>query len=216
LSGISFSDPGVDDDPWEVSINWGDGSTNATYATNSQGAQSNQNHAFATPGGYTATVEVTDKDGGMGSNTAQITVEQAYSVQFLRPFDGSTVYSLVTNTMKAGRVVPVKVVVVDDCTGEYVTGISGETVTIDVSQKGGGTIITSDAIEQYVDAGASSGNTVLFRWTADPTVEGGGFWTYNLDSRSLGLLVNTCYRVDVDVDGVRATDDEWALLKPVK
>ena len=39
---------------------------------------------------------------------------------------------------------------------------------------------------------------------------------YNLDSKALGMLVNSTYRIDAYVDGVKATKDTWGLLMPVK
>ena len=91
LTGISFSDPGVNDNPWTVDIDWGDSSAHTTYTTPTQGAQPDQTHTYSTPGPHTATVTVTDKDTGAGSNTstAPVTVFQ-YTVDFLPPFDDST------------------------------------------------------------------------------------------------------------------------------
>ena len=43
-----------------------------------------------------------------------------------------------------------------------------------------------------------------------------GHWIYNLDSKALGLVINNLYRVDVYVDGVKATVSSWAVLQPVK
>jgi len=47
-------------------------------------------------------------------------------------------------------------------------------------------------------------------------VPGGGFWIYNLDSKALGLVVGTRYRVDIYVGPNQATRDTWAVLQPVK
>ena len=213
LTGISFSDAGVNDYPWNVDIDWNDGpSTN--YNTNSQGPQSNETHTYNTPGTYVATVMVTDKDGGFGSNTSnQLTVKQTYTVDFRPPFDDSTPSGLIVNKMKNGRVVPVKVTIYDDCAQQYVTDPNAS-VTIRVTRTNG--TGTSDPIEEYADAGASSAGTDMFRWTSDASAPGGGFWIYNLDSKALGLLVDKLYRIDVYVGTVKATDSNWALLQPVK
>ena len=219
LTGISFSDAGIIDFPWSVDIAWGDGSTNTSYNTNTQGVQPNQSHTYNVPGTYAATVGVTDKDGGFGSNTSvTLNVLQTYTVNFLQPFDNSSPSNLITNTMKSGRTVPVKVTIYDDCAQTYVTDPAA-LVKIGVSTvaPSGG---SSDVVEVYADAGASNGNTAFFRWSSDPAAPGGGFWIYNLDSRTAlngsALIINTTYRVDVFVGTVKATATKWALLKPVK
>ena len=65
----SFSDPGVNDNPWAVDVNWGDSSsTNFSMAT--QGTITAQSHTYADgPNDYTVTVTVTDKDGDSDSET---------------------------------------------------------------------------------------------------------------------------------------------------
>jgi hypothetical protein len=220
LQGISFSDAGVIDYPWSVNINWGGSeSPDTNYNTNTQGSQSNQSHIYNTPGTYTATVGVTDKDAGYGSNTSPtLTVLQTYTVRFLQPLDGLTPSNLIVNTMKNGRTVPVKATIYDDCAQAYVTGGSGKSITVKVKNAN----FTSspgatDPVESYSDAGASSGNTTSFRWTADSTVAGGGFWIYNLDSSGtgFGLTTNTTYEVHVVVNGA-CQNNTYALLKPVK
>jgi PKD repeat protein len=195
------------DDPWTVDIDWGDGGDHTTYTTDDQGAQPDQAHVYTTPGPHTATVTVTDKDGGYDSetSTAPVTVFQ-YSVDFLPPFDDSTPSGLIVNKMKNGRVVPVKARITDLCSGAELTG-PGPVVTIKVSKTSGTGV--GDPVEEYADAGSSSAGTDEFR-PAD------GFWIYNLDSGALGLVTGNLYRVDVWVDGVKATVSNWAVLQPVK
>jgi PKD repeat protein len=208
LKNISFSDPGVQDYPWTVDIDWGDGSPHTVYVTATQGAQPNQSHTYLTAGTFTATVSVTDKDGGTGSNTstAAVTVFQ-YTVEFLPPVDGSSAAGVVVNKMKNGRVVPVKVKVRDLCAGADLTDPSAK-VTIKVT-KSSGTSGAGDPVEEYADAGNSSAGTDEFRWSTP-------HWIYNLDSKALGLVVGNKYRVDVYVNNVRATIATWAILEPVK
>jgi hypothetical protein len=216
LGGISFSDPGVNDDPWSVDIDWGDGSAHTTYSTNTQGAQANRTHTYNAVGEWTATVTVTDEDSGVGSNTSSntITVNQVYKTTFLPPFDGSTPSKLIPNSMKNGRTVPVKATIQDLCTGGYVTAPSVVTVGVRKTTVSG--TPTADAVEAYADAGASSGNSNLARWNADATSPTGGFWIYNLDSKGLNLVTNTYYRVDLYVGGVQATSTVWGVLLPTK
>jgi hypothetical protein len=70
----SFSDPGVNDNPWAVDVNWGDASSsNFTMAT--QGTITAQSHTYADgPNDYTVTVMVTDKDGAPDSETFSVHV----------------------------------------------------------------------------------------------------------------------------------------------
>jgi PKD repeat protein len=211
---FSFSDPGVNDSPWRVEIDWGDGSTDSP-SFNTQVTQT-VTHAYTLPGTYTVTVKVTDKDGGVGEANGSITVEQVYAVDFLPPFDDSSPSGLIVNTMKNGRVVPVKATIFDVCRESYVNDPTTE-VTIKVSKTSGSG--TPDPVEEYADAGQSSAGTNRFRWTTDSSVPGGGFWIYNLDSKALGLVVNNLYRVDIYVGpnwATLATRDTWAVLQPVK
>ena len=137
LTGISFSDPGVNDNPWTVDIDWGDASAHTTYMTATQGAQPNQSHTYSTPGPHTAMITVTDKDTGTGSNTstAPVTVFQ-YTVDFLPPFDDSTPSGLIVNKMKNGRVVPVKARIRNECAGALMTD-PAHIVTIKVTKTSG-------------------------------------------------------------------------------
>src|SRR5262249_10772013 len=68
----SFSDP--DGGPWNVDINWGDGSAHtAVNGLAAPGAIPNQTHNYTEEGSYTVTVTVTDTfDNQMGSGTFQI------------------------------------------------------------------------------------------------------------------------------------------------
>jgi PKD domain len=214
LTGISFGDPGADAN-WTVDIDWGDNSTDTSLTRSVTGAVPSQPHQYDTPGTYTATVTVTDKDTGQGSNTTsnQVQVLQTYTVDFLPPFDDSNPSGLIVNKMKNGRVVPVKSTIYDDCAQSYVTDPTTN-VTIKVTKTSG--TGTGDPIEEYADAGQSSSGTSAFRWTSDASVTGGGFWIYNLDSKALGLVVNNLYRVDTYVGAVKATVSNWAVLQPVK
>ena len=208
LSEISFNDLGTGDSPWTVSVDWGDGSADTTYTTNTQGAQQNQSHVYATAGTFTATVSVTDKDLGTGSNTStNTTTVFPYTVAFRPPVDGSNASTTTVNKMKNGRVVPIKVQIRDLCAGADLTS-PFSVVTIKVT-KSSGVSGAGDPVEEYADAGNSSGGTNEFRWS-------GEHWIYNLDSKALGLVLNNVYRVDVYVNGLKATVTSWAVLQPVK
>ena len=217
LTPIRFSDPGLLDADWIVDIDWGDGTAHTHYTTGTQGLKDDETHTYNAPGSYTATVSVTDKDHGTGSASTlnPLVVNHVYNTDFLPPFDDSSPSGLIVNSMKNGRTVPVKATIYDVCAQAYVT--SPSVVTIGVKKVSSPTSPpASDAVESYSDAGASSGNTNLFRWNPDSTSSTGGFWIYNLDSKALALVTNSYYRIDIAVDGNQATKTDWAILQPVK
>jgi hypothetical protein len=218
LTGISFSDPGVNDADWNVNVDWDDGSTDVNYDTATQGAQDDQSHSYDTPGTYSATVDVTDKDNGLGSASSTVVVNQVYRVDFRPPFDDSSPSGLIVNKMKSGRTVPVKATIFDVCANSYVTDPAAVKIAVSKANVADGS--SYDSLETYADAGSSSAGTNLFRWSADPSVAGGGFWIYNLDSRNAingsPMVVGQVYRINIYVGTVLATGSDWALLMAVK
>ena len=60
----SFTDPG-DDDPWEVTVDWGDGSPDTVFNEATPGAIADKTHTYADDGTFTVTVTV-DEDAGAG------------------------------------------------------------------------------------------------------------------------------------------------------
>ena len=88
----SFSDAGANDSPWNYTIEWGDGST-STGSTTSQGGFSTS-HTYATAGSYSVSVQVTDKDGGIGSDAVAAVVKAPPSAALNGPYtsdEGSAV-----------------------------------------------------------------------------------------------------------------------------
>lgn len=71
----TFTDPGVNDAPWSAVIEWGDGTSTSVPA--GAGAAIPASHRYLTPGTVTVRLVVTDKDGGQGSATHQVTVTRA-------------------------------------------------------------------------------------------------------------------------------------------
>jgi PKD repeat protein len=211
---MDFSYAGVNDANWTVVIAWGDGNSTTISNVTTQ-AIANQSHTYNTPGTYTPTVTVTDKDGGEGSAAAgSLVVSQEYTATFLQPFDATTASNFVINQAKAGRTVPVKVQIYDVCAQRYLTG-SDALPFIGVSTATTVNGSDTDAIEVYADAGAANDNGKYFRWSTD------GFWIYNLDTRTAlnggPLVTGSTYRINVfDGAGLKVTDDEWALLKQVR
>ena len=67
----NWSDLGANDAPWNYTINWGDGTSES--GTKSDQSPVTGGHGYATPGTYTASVTITDKDGGIGSDDLIVT-----------------------------------------------------------------------------------------------------------------------------------------------
>src|SRR6185295_5160601 len=60
----SFTDPGPDG-PWSVDVDWGDGSTHASFGKSGPGSLGTQDHIYADgPNDYTVTVKVTEAGSG--------------------------------------------------------------------------------------------------------------------------------------------------------
>ena len=62
----SFTDPG-DDDPWSVSIDWDDGSTDTTFTEATPGPITDQTHTYADDGVYLVTITVREEPGTVGA-----------------------------------------------------------------------------------------------------------------------------------------------------
>ena len=71
----SFTDPGADD-PWEVTVDWGDGSLDTVFNEAAPGPIADKAHTYADDGSYTVTITVKEDTGAgaSGSATFQVTV----------------------------------------------------------------------------------------------------------------------------------------------
>ena len=136
-----------------------------------------------------------------------------YSILYHQPIDQSTATSIMVNAGKNGRVIPVKVELFKNG-----TPVQTGTVLMKVTGSNCSGSAPTDLLEEYADAGSSNGNTNLFRWSAGSP----GFWIYNLDTRALGLQMNSCYRLDVYLNAtsgssaVLLSSSVFAIFKPVK
>jgi PKD repeat protein len=69
----TFSDAG-DAGPWQITVNWGDGSAETIFNSTTAGALSNQPHTYAAAGTYNVLVTVSDGDLA-ASASFQVTIE---------------------------------------------------------------------------------------------------------------------------------------------
>ena len=70
----SFSDVAVDSS-WSVDVDWGDGSAHTTFTALTAGPLGSKSHTYTDgPNNRTVTVSVTDKNGGTGTATFQVQV----------------------------------------------------------------------------------------------------------------------------------------------
>jgi len=68
----NFSDAGVDDATWTCTVDFGDGASEAGVVTN--GTCRANTHTYTDNGAFDVTISVTDKDGGMGTRTSSMVV----------------------------------------------------------------------------------------------------------------------------------------------
>jgi hypothetical protein len=165
----SFYDPGLVDYPWTLSFNW-DGNTSGP-TTQVTTADPTGNHAFSvkpyfTSAGCTktATVTVTDKDGGVGTKSATISVGMG---NFLPPMTNQPV----TDQLKNGQVLPVKVQIAD-CNGNPINGLSP---SIGIVQGDQTTDVADNTLEPIAFSSVSSADT-----TGVMRQSGDGSYIYNL------------------------------------
>ncbi|MCB9010067.1 MAG: ExeM/NucH family extracellular endonuclease, partial [Ardenticatenaceae bacterium] len=101
-ASATFSDPAPNDAPFSCTVDYGDGS-GAQAGSISGNSCDGPGHTYAAVGSYAVTVAVTDKDGGVGLNTAVHSVIFNF-IGFFSPVDNLPM----VNTVKAGSSVPIK------------------------------------------------------------------------------------------------------------
>ncbi|WP_445475358.1 PKD domain-containing protein [Methanococcoides methylutens] len=102
-SSGSFTDPG--DDTWTATVEYGDGSPGELLTLT--GKTFSLSHVYAVGGVYTVQVTVEDDDGGVGTDTAQVTVSVGVDID-IKP--GSFPNSI---NMKSNGVIPVAILTTD-------------------------------------------------------------------------------------------------------
>src|SRR5207248_6569864 len=71
---LPFSDPGANDNPWKVHVDWGDSSSSNEADRATTGSAGTGSHTYDDNGTYTVLVKVTDKDGASGDASFKVTV----------------------------------------------------------------------------------------------------------------------------------------------
>jgi hypothetical protein len=114
----SFGDPGAIDNPWVANFNWNGFADPVTQTLTTQAGLFNARPQFQAGGcGVKATVKVTDKDGGYG--TMMSAAVNVGTGAFLPPMTNQPV----TDQLKNGQVLPVKVTI-KDCSGNPINNLS--------------------------------------------------------------------------------------------
>ena len=177
----------------------------------------NQFFAFAnfpSSGSYTIHARAIDNATNTSNVSSTFTINR-YSLIYNSPIDGSTLTNVIVNTGKNGRVIPVKINVYLDGVNQSSALVPEGLLSINVNPVTCSGSLLTDDVELYADAGASNGNTNMFRANGDG-------WIYNLDTTGLHLTTGQCYRLDVylkanaSAPAVRISTQQYAIFKPVK
>ena len=85
----SFSDQATTAASWSVDVNWGDGSTDTTFSTTSQGSFGNASRTYDTAGPEIVTVTVSDNYGDVGQYSFSVNVQPALASIAVTPANPS-------------------------------------------------------------------------------------------------------------------------------
>jgi hypothetical protein len=169
-----FTDPGADA-PWANLLTFSDGGTESGSGSASPITLT---HRFTTPGCKTVTSKITDKDGAF--DTFGPTPVNVGTGEFLPPVTNTPV----TNKLKNGQVLPVKVKLTD-CNGVPVTGLNPAIAL----KKGDLTSVGDDSVVAITPGSVSNADT-----TGIMRSSGDGSYIYNM---SVNITLNTDYTLIV-------------------
>jgi len=142
---INFSDPAGTNDTYSATIDWGDGNSDIPSPISSGDSF---NHTYTLAGKYTATVTVSDEDGGTSdSKTVELALNYNLS-GILQPVNPGPPNSI----FKFGSTIPVKVKI-QDCDGSYPANL-GPKVTWQLLTSG---TPSGDVSEPYSTSAADTG-----------------------------------------------------------
>ena len=170
---VDFTDPAGANDQYAGTIDWGDGSPSTSFT----GSPVSQGHHYAA-GRFTATVGVSDEDGG-NAEPATGSVALLYQMSgILQPInaDGSSIYA-----RKKGSTIPVKVRITD-CAQAPVGGLAPK---IGTSQNNN--LVEADPVNEVASTSAAD-TTGQMRYDA-----AAGQYIYNLSTTDLSVGSWTIY-----------------------
>jgi hypothetical protein len=181
-----FTDPGSAD-TWINYLTFSDGGAEtSTTQPAAQGGDSYKftlTHSFLTPGCKTVTSRVNDDDGG--TNTFGPTPVNVGSGEFLPPVTNTPV----TNKLKNGQVLPVKIKLTD-CTGAPISNLNPAIVL----KKGDLTSVGDDSVVAITPGSVSNADTTGFMRSS-----GDGSYIYNM---SVNITLNTDYTIIIYPFGI--------------
>jgi hypothetical protein len=182
-----FTDPGADA-PWANLLTFSDGGTQAGPGSSSPITLT---HAFLTPGCKTVTSKITDKDGAY--DTFGPTSVNVGTGEFQPPVTNTPV----TNKLKNGQVLPVKIKLTD-CNGLPVTNLNPAIVL----KKGDMTSFNDDSVVAITPTSVSSADT-----TGVMRSNGDGSYIYNMN---VNITLNTDYTIIIYPYGAGTTSQYLA------
>jgi hypothetical protein len=179
----TFTDPGTD--TFRAEFNWGDGSPVQTVAPFTSGQKVDHTYTSAVCG-RVVTVKVIDDD--TGNVTATTTVNTGTGT-FLAPMTNQPV----TNKLKNGQVLPVKIQL-NDCTGAGVTGLTPAIRLVAGDQ----TATMDDTAVSITPPSVSGADTDGFMRASNPN----GTYIYNMQ---VNIPLNQDYTVVIYPYAVQGT-----------
>jgi hypothetical protein len=195
----TFTDSAVADNPWTVNWSWdGVADNSATQTVGANGTTTHnfgpQSHTYSASGcSHTATVKITDKDGASDTKTTTV---QVGTGAFLPPMTNQPV----TNKLKNGQVLPVKIQITD-CNGAGVNTLQPAIRLVAGDQ----TAIFDDSAVTITPPSVSSADTTgVMRSNGTD-----GSYIYNM---SVNIPLNTDYTVIIYPYG---TGNSGATLRHV-
>jgi hypothetical protein len=170
---INFTDPAGGNDTYSASIDWGDG-TSSSPASITSGHVAN--HTYAAAGSYTASVTVSDEDGGTSTAVSKTLVVN-YTVTSLLPPINNTGHGENPSIFKYGSTVPVKLEITD-CDGSHPSTLDVRVFAVKTSS-----IPPSDGESEAAVANqADAGNQMRF---SDP------IYVFNWSTKSISDATST-------------------------
>jgi hypothetical protein len=146
----------------------------------------------------------------VASELGSFTTLSDFTAEFLAPLDQSAdPANPILNTGKNGKVISLRTRIRQSNTTISDLNAPGP-VTIAVSRLACGTNAGTDPVETYADVGQSSAGTNRLRYDGATTT-----WMYGLDTKALGLVTGSCYRIDLAVNGAPIRN-AFVAFKPTR